>query len=97
MFLFEPGSDRYLGRLCSFSQCPKSNKFDCLVPNCGAIPFNKRIAEFRPYPDLLLPAQYAMLYERDSGRLRSALDLPTVTTGRPAAPAGEWGRRENPC
>jgi len=23
VFLFEPGSDRYLGRLCSFNQCPK--------------------------------------------------------------------------
>ncbi len=23
VFLFEPGSDRYLGRLCEYSQCPK--------------------------------------------------------------------------
>ncbi|RIK91954.1 MAG: hypothetical protein DCC73_13985 [Proteobacteria bacterium] len=29
-FLFEPGSDRYLGRLCSFSQCPK-HKPECLM------------------------------------------------------------------
>jgi len=78
VFLFEPESDRYLGRLCSFNQCPKGNKFDCLVPGCGAIPFNKRIAEFTPRADLLLPARYAMLYRRGTGRLRSALDLPTV-------------------
>jgi len=76
VFLIEPGSDRYLGRLCSFNQCPKGKR-DCLVPGCGAIPFNKRIAEFSPHVDLLAPASYAMLYQRGAGRLRSALDLPT--------------------
>ncbi|WP_245460200.1 MULTISPECIES: hypothetical protein [unclassified Mesorhizobium] len=77
VFLFEPGSDRYLGRLCSFSQCPKG-KEDCLVPGCGAIPFNKRIADFQPYADLLAPVRYSTLYQRDAGLLRSALDLPNV-------------------
>jgi hypothetical protein len=75
VFLIEPGSDRYLGRLCSFNQCPKGKR-DCLVPGCGAIPFNKRIEEFKPHGDLLAPARHAMLYERGKGRLRSALDLP---------------------
>jgi hypothetical protein len=75
VFLIEPGSDGYLGRLCSFNQCPKGKR-DCLVPGCGAIPFNKRIEEFKPHADLLAPARYAMLYERGAGRLRSALDLP---------------------
>lgn len=97
VFLFEPESDRYLGRLCSFNQCPKGNKLDCLVPGCGAIPFNKRIAEFRPYADLLLPAQYAMLYERGTGRLRSALDLPAVTAeDNPHRRQENRGRRESP-
>jgi hypothetical protein len=82
IFLFEPGSDRYLGRLCSFNSCPKGKR-DCLVRGCGAIPFNKRIAEFRPHPDLLAPAQFAMLYERGVGRLRSALDLPQVEQDGP--------------
>lgn len=77
VFLFEPGSDRYLGRLCAFNQCPKG-KDDCLVPGCGAIPFNKRIAEFTPYPDLLASVPNAMLYRRGTGLLRSALDLPQV-------------------
>ena len=75
VFLIEPDSDRYLGRLCSFSQCPKGKR-DCLVPGCGAIPFNKRITEFNPRSDLLAPAKHAMLYERGIGRLRSALELP---------------------
>ena len=76
VFLFEPGSDRYLGRLCSFSQCPKG-KPDCLVPGCGTIPFNKRIEDFTPREDLLAQASQAMLYARGVGLLRSALDLPT--------------------
>jgi hypothetical protein len=80
VFMIEPGSDRYLGRLCSFNACPKEKR-ECLVPGCGAIPFNKVIAEFGPRADLLEPATYAMLYERGVGRLRSALDLPTVEEG----------------
>jgi hypothetical protein len=76
VFLIEPGTDRYLGRLCSFSRCPKGKR-DCLVPGCGAIPFNKCIEGFEPHADLLAPARHAMLYERGAGRLRSAVDLPT--------------------
>jgi hypothetical protein len=77
VFLFEPGTDRYLGRLCAFNQCPKG-KPDCLVSGCGAIPFNKRVAEFEPRADLLAGAAQTMLYQRGVGRLRSALDLPRV-------------------
>lgn len=75
VFLFEPGSDRYLGRLCRFATCPK-DKLDCLVPGCGAVPFNKRAQDFVPYDDIL--AEHGLLYQRGSGRLRSALDLPSV-------------------
>jgi hypothetical protein len=75
VFLIEPSSDRYLGRLCRFNQCPKG-KEDCLVPGCGTIPFNKRIADFTPSDDLLATARGAMLYRRGAGRIRSALDLP---------------------
>ena len=75
IFLIEPGTDRYLGRLCSFNACPKG-KPACRVPGCGTIPFNKRVDGFVPYADLLAPATYAMLYRRGAGRLRSALDLP---------------------
>ncbi len=80
IFLIEPGSDRYLGRLCSFNACPKE-KQECLVPGCGAIAFNKRIAGFSPRADLLEPARHAMLYQRGVGRLRSALDLAAIEEG----------------
>lgn len=75
VFLFEPGSDRYLGQLCNFSTCPKS-KIECLVPGCGVIPFNKMVAGFSPHADLLAPAAEATLYRRGQGRLLSAADLP---------------------
>ncbi len=77
VLLFEPDSDRYLGRLCHYNQCPKG-KLDCHVPGCGAIPFNKVVDGFRPYADIVESAADTMLYVRGKGRLRSALDLPFV-------------------
>lgn len=77
VFLFEPASDLYLGRLCSFNACPKG-KPDCRVPGCGAVAYNKRVAEFILHPDILAPAEHALLYRRGGGRIRSALDLPKV-------------------
>jgi hypothetical protein len=78
IFLIEPGTDKYLGRLCNFSACPK-DKPECAVPGCGAVPFNKHVDGFVPHADLLASATYATLYKRGVGRLRSALDLPGVT------------------
>jgi hypothetical protein len=75
VFLFEPTSDRYLGRLCSFSECPKGKR-DCLVPGCGETPFNKHVEGFEPGADLLAPAAWAMLYQHGTGLRRSALDRP---------------------
>ncbi|MFZ2109530.1 MAG: hypothetical protein WAV18_29840 [Roseiarcus sp.] len=81
VFLFEPGADRYLGRLCSYNRCP-NDKRDCLAPGCGAVAFNKRIVGFTPRADLLTGVDDAMLYRRGVGRLRSALDLPTPDADR---------------
>ena len=75
IFLIEPGTDRYLGRLCNFNACPK-DKPQCRVSGCGAVPFNKRVEGFTPHADLLASATYAMLYRRGVGRFRSALELP---------------------
>jgi hypothetical protein len=83
IFLIEPGTDKYLGRLCNFSECPKG-KAECRVPGCGVVPFNKCVDGFVPHADLLASASYAMLYQRGAGRLRSALDLPgTDDASRP--------------
>lgn len=75
IFLFEPISDRYIGRLCKYSACPKG-KPDCLVPGCGAISFNRIFEDFTPDADLLATARTAMLYVRGKGIVMSALDLP---------------------
>ena len=75
IFLIQPASDRYLGRLCNFNACPKG-KPDCLVPGCGVIAFSKVVAGFSPSADLLDSARQSILYERKSGILMSALDLP---------------------
>lgn len=77
IFLIEPGTDRYIGRLCSYNECPKG-KPDCEVPGCGDIPFNKIHENFKVWDSLLAPASNTMLYRRGEGRLMSAVDLPTV-------------------
>ena len=77
VFLFEPESDRYLGRLCHYNRCPK-DKPDCFVPGCGTIPFNKRVDGFEVDADILASVSHATLYVRGTGTLRSALDLPSV-------------------
>ena len=84
IFLIEPGTDHYLGRLCDFNACPK-DKPQCRVPGCGAVPFNKHVDGFVPYADLLASAAYAMLYRRGAGRLCSALDLPGAGDRAPDA------------
>lgn len=76
-FLFEPGTDRYLGRLCTFARCPKG-KPDCLTPGCGAIPFNKVVDGFTPWDDLLASAK--VLYRRDTGIALRAVDLPATSS-----------------
>jgi len=78
----EPGEDRGaeplpLGRICRFNACPKG-KPECREPGCGAVPFNRQIEGFAAHADILAGAGEAMLYRRGAGRLRSALELPTV-------------------
>jgi hypothetical protein len=45
VFLLEPGTDRYWGRLCCFGQCPKG-KPQCRVRGCGALPFLQQHEDF---------------------------------------------------
>jgi hypothetical protein len=37
VFILEPGTERYRGRLCDFNACPKGKR-ECLVAGCGAAP-----------------------------------------------------------
>ena len=81
-FIFEPGSDRYVGRLCRFNQCPKGKR-DCLAPECGRQPFLKQVEGFRPYADILTPERTEPLFERNAGVLRCAAELPTANKAAP--------------
>jgi hypothetical protein len=75
VFLFEPRTDAYLGRLCHFNRCPKSRP-ECAAPGCGAIPFNRRFPDFEVHPDIVENVEGATLYTRADGVRRSALGLP---------------------
>jgi len=92
VFLFEPATDRYLGRLCKFGQCPK-DKIECLVPDCGRSPFLRQHEGFRLYADALAPERLVRLFDRRGGIVARAADLPQVPAGRPDANAGPRGPR----
>lgn len=46
VFRMEPGTNRYLGRLCCFNQCPKG-KPECRVMGCGKSLFLRRHEGFK--------------------------------------------------
>ena len=75
IFLLEPGTDRYLGRLCQFKACPAA-KADCLVPGCGATSFLQQHQGFVLQSDALGPARAVRLFDRTTGESRRAVDLP---------------------
>jgi len=46
IFIMEPETNRYLGRLCIFGSCPKG-KDECRVAECGEIVFLKQHEDFK--------------------------------------------------
>jgi hypothetical protein len=67
IFVLEPGTDRYLGRMC---------QAECLAPGCGATPFLQMHQGFVFHPDALGPARAVRLFDRTTGETRRAVDLP---------------------
>jgi hypothetical protein len=63
VFIFEPTTDRYRGRLCSFGQCPKG-KPECAVPGCGTQPFLQLYNDFSISPRVFVEQPSEVLYER---------------------------------
>jgi hypothetical protein len=85
VFLFGEGWHNYLGRLCTYGECPKG-KVECLTPGCGREPFLKQHEGFVLEPDALAADRAVLLYERGSGFLRRAADLDaTSRSSEPAA------------
>lgn len=64
VFLLEPGTDRYLGRLCNYAECPKSRKLECLVPDCGAVLYLQQLKQFVLRPGALAPDRSVVLFKR---------------------------------
>jgi len=67
VFLLEPGTDRYLGRLCHFGTCPKG-KPECLVPGCGGSLFLRRHEGFSFDVRCLDAARSVVLFDRAGDR-----------------------------
>ena len=79
VFILEPGTDRYLGRLCAFNACPKGKR-ECLVPGCGETPFLRQHEEFEWWADTLAPGKAVRLFDRASGTVATAAGLPLPET-----------------
>jgi hypothetical protein len=75
MFLMEPGSDRYLGRLCSFGQCPKKGHRDCSVAGCGKNRFLAQHEGFVFRSESLASERSAILFDRS---LLKAVQEPVI-------------------
>ena len=67
MFLMEPNSDRYLGRLCTFAKCPKKGHRDCSVAGCGQKRFLAQHEGFVFHPESLAPEKSVVLFDRNGG------------------------------
>ena len=63
VFIFEPGTNRYCGRLCTFGQCPKG-KPECHVPGCGAQPFLQLYKDFEIHARVFAERPSVTLFER---------------------------------
>jgi hypothetical protein len=76
VFLLEPITDRYLGRLCYFRQCP-AGKRDCLAVGCGQHQFLKQHDDFSFWPEAIAEGAAVRLYDRAGGGIiAQAADLP---------------------
>jgi hypothetical protein len=75
IFVMRAGTCDYLGRLCTYGECPKGKR-ECEVPGCGREPFLKQHAEFTFWPDALAEDRIMRLYERGRGIVCRAADTP---------------------
>ena len=77
VFILEPVTDRYLGRLCDFNTCPKG-KAECRAPGCGDVALLRQHEGFRWRPESLAERRAVRLFERTTGLQRRASDLPLL-------------------
>jgi hypothetical protein len=75
IFILEPGSNRYLSRICNFDQCPKGHRA-CQVPGCGREDFLQQHDGFALWGNALDEDRIMRLYRRPDGIIRRAADTP---------------------
>jgi hypothetical protein len=82
IFLLQPGTDRYLGRLCYFGRCP-AEKRDCRAEGCGRERFLKQHDGFVFWPETVTGEAMLRLYDRTAGGIVAhAADLsPVIQAG----------------
>jgi hypothetical protein len=67
-FILDAETNRYLGRLCTYSACPKG-KEECLVPGCGQIPLLRQHEDFQfSSEEALSPNKTMVLFDRETGK-----------------------------
>ena len=66
IFILDPKTDRYLGRLCNFGKCPKG-KNECRVPGCGEPRFIQKHEGFVFKRAALKPDRSIILFDRSLG------------------------------
>lgn len=64
VFILEPVTDRYLGRLCPLTQCPKNGRLDCSIEGCGQKRFLAQHEGFVFRPESLAPEKIVVLFDR---------------------------------
>lgn len=74
--ILEPRTNRFLGWLCEFNQCPKPNKRACLVPGCGKELFLRQFRHYKWRPKVLADDRCIPLFDRSSNLRRKAALLP---------------------
>jgi hypothetical protein len=65
--IFDAVTGKYLGRLCHFGECPKPQKRECLVPDCGSQPFLLQFAQYRFRPAQFESEDKVILFDRAEG------------------------------
>jgi hypothetical protein len=63
MFLLDASANCHLGRVCTFKQCPKDGKRECLVPRCGEHAFLKQVQDFTWRANNLAADRHLVLYD----------------------------------
>lgn len=66
LHLIDAGTNRYLGMVCHYNQCPK-HKDPCRVPGCGVTKFVRILPWFRFKPERLNPHNSFSLFDRGDG------------------------------